>query len=87
MDTLGIDEFWIELHNETSLVNKSKNIKNETFYQIYHNNSLSGIGLYDIFIKYHKLNYVKPEFSFDTLKVASLKVKLLPIIYSSNICI
>ncbi len=61
----GIDEFWIELHNETSLVNKSKNIKNETFYQIYHNNSLSGIGLYDIFIKYHKLNYVKPEFSLD----------------------
>ncbi|GAH11465.1 unnamed protein product, partial [marine sediment metagenome] len=28
----GIDEFWIELYNETSLVNKSKNIKNETFY-------------------------------------------------------
>ncbi len=61
----GIDEFWIELYNETSLVNKSKNVKNETYYQIYHNNSLSGTGLYDLFVKYHKLDYVKPEFSLD----------------------
>ena len=61
----GIDEFWIEVYNETSIVNKSENVKNETYYQIYHDISESGIGLYDIYVKYHKLDNVKPEFFLD----------------------
>jgi subtilisin family serine protease len=61
-----IDEFWFELYLDSSLVNSSHIQNPNQYYAINHNISLSGKGIYDLYIKYHKKTNSIPLFSFNS---------------------
>ncbi|MHA1488410.1 MAG: S8 family serine peptidase, partial [Promethearchaeota archaeon] len=62
----GIDGFWFELYNGTTLVNNSLNMTFNKYYTINHSISKSGQGIYDLYVKYHKKIEKKPIFSFNS---------------------
>jgi DNA-directed RNA polymerase subunit RPC12/RpoP len=73
-----IDKFWIELYNETELVNSTLNDSENKNYTINHNTGNSGNGIYDLYVKYHKKIQTKPEFSIN------ISANFLPENYTQN---
>lgn len=61
----GIDGFWFELYCDNILVNSSNNVIPTQRNVIIHQVSESGLGVYDLYIKYHKTNKF-PIFSFNS---------------------
>ncbi|TXT58067.1 MAG: conserved exported protein of unknown function [Promethearchaeota archaeon] len=67
-----IDKFWVELYNQTELVNSSLHDSENQNYTINHNIGDSGRGIYDVYVKYHKKLQTRPEFSLN------ISAKFLP---------
>ena len=61
----GIDGFWFELYCDNILVNSSNNVIPTQSNVIIHQVSENGLGVYDLYIKYHKTNKF-PIFSFNS---------------------
>ncbi|MFO8018689.1 MAG: S8 family serine peptidase [Promethearchaeia archaeon] len=61
----GLDKFWVELYHNSTLVDNSENLVNETHYNINHTVSEEQLGLYDLYIKYHKKVDIEPLFTFN----------------------
>jgi hypothetical protein len=61
-----IDAFWFELYLNNSLVGYSHNENPSDFYLINHTLSQENLGIYDLYIKYHKTLQTIPEFSFQS---------------------
>ncbi|MFX1389324.1 MAG: S8 family serine peptidase [Promethearchaeota archaeon] len=74
----GIDKFWVELYQNESLVKYSFNEIQDQYYTIDHLLTSDNVGIYDIYLKYHKLLQAKPIFSFDT------KISYFPEEYTEN---
>jgi hypothetical protein len=66
LETEGINEFWFELYYNETLVQYSHNEIPHNDYLINHTLTQNNLGVYDLFLKYHKLLQSKPVFSFDT---------------------
>ncbi len=60
----GIDQFWIELYNDTELVNRSENLEPNELNIMNHTIVKSGTGIYDLHVKYHKTIATDPTFSY-----------------------
>ncbi len=73
-----IDKFWFELYNQTKLVNRSLNVNPNQYYVINHNSSVSRSGIYDVYLKYHKLSMAAPNFSFN------LSISYFPEVYTED---
>jgi hypothetical protein len=74
----GIDKFWVELRNNNTLIEYSHNKIQGNNYIINHTLNIDNLGVYDIYIKYHKLLQAKPSFSFNS------KIFFLPEVYVQN---
>lgn len=74
----GIDKFWIQLYNQSQLVNYSLNLNTKQYYTINHSISKSKTGIYDIYLKYHKQILYQPIFSFN------ISVSFYPEFYTKN---
>jgi len=61
-----IDAFWFELYYDNSLVGYSHNENPNNFYFINHTLSQDNLGIYDLFIKYHKTLQNNPLFSINS---------------------
>ncbi len=61
----GIDAFWVELYLNDELMNYSQNNVTKKYYTINHSLSSDTLGIYDVYIKYHKQLQSKPVFSFN----------------------
>ncbi len=61
----GIDGFWFELYCDNILVNSSSNVIPTQRNVIIHQVSENSLGVYDLYIKYHKTNKF-PIFSFNS---------------------
>ncbi|MHA2280335.1 MAG: S8 family serine peptidase [Promethearchaeota archaeon] len=61
-----IDAFWFELLYENSLIGYSYNENPNNFYTINHTLSQDNLGIYDLYIKYHKTLQSNPSFSFNS---------------------
>ena len=61
----GIDNVWFELYYDSNLVNRSHNIMQNLDYHISQKVSQYGKGIYDLYIRYHKLLNKIPKFSFN----------------------
>jgi len=62
----GIDGFWFELYCDNILVNSSSNVIPTQKNVIIHQVSESGLGVYDLYIKYHRQTSKYPIFSFNS---------------------
>ncbi|MFW9829140.1 MAG: S8 family serine peptidase [Candidatus Thorarchaeota archaeon] len=62
----GIDKFWFELYCNNDLVNTSQNILPNQQNVINHQVSGSGLGVYDVYIKYHRQTNKFPAFLFNS---------------------
>lgn len=60
----GIDDLWFELYYENNLVGYSHNLNTDVNYIINYTIPQNDIGIYDLFIKYHKQLQKIPVFSF-----------------------
>ncbi|GAG83342.1 unnamed protein product, partial [marine sediment metagenome] len=58
--------FWFELYYDNSLVGYSHNENPNNFYFINHTLSQDNLGIYDLFIKYHKTLQNNPLFSINS---------------------
>jgi hypothetical protein len=58
----GIDNFWIELIYNNSVVASSNNVNPYQIYQINYTLPLDKRGIYDVYVKYHKQLQTKPIF-------------------------
>ncbi|MHA2472418.1 MAG: S8 family serine peptidase, partial [Promethearchaeota archaeon] len=58
----GIDNFWIELFYNNTVVASSNNLNTNQNYQINYTLPLDNLGIYDIYVKYHKQLQTKPVF-------------------------
>ncbi|MFX0006048.1 MAG: S8 family serine peptidase [Promethearchaeota archaeon] len=65
LEEQGIDKFWFELYYNNSLVQYSYNEIQDIYYIINHALNLDNLGIYDLYLKYHKLLQAKPVFSFN----------------------
>jgi len=61
-----IDAFWFELFFDNSLVSYSYNENPNDFYLINHTLSQENLGIYDLYIIYHKTLQSNPLFSFNS---------------------
>ncbi|MFX1454051.1 MAG: S8 family serine peptidase [Promethearchaeota archaeon] len=61
-----INGFWIELFYDNSLVGYSYNENPNDFYTINHTLSMENLGIYDLYIKYHKTIQSIPNFTFNS---------------------
>jgi hypothetical protein len=61
----GIDGFWVELFYNNELVGYSENINTNQEYLINYTIPGSRLGIYDLYVKYHKQLQSKPEFSIN----------------------
>ena len=66
LETQGIDKFWFELYYNNTLIQYSHNEIPDNYYIINQTLNQDNLGVYDLFIKYHKLLQKKPIFSFNT---------------------
>ncbi len=66
LEEQGIDQFWFELYNNDTLVQYSYNELQDNYYLINHALNPNNLGVYDLYLKYHKLLQSKPVFSFNT---------------------
>jgi hypothetical protein len=78
LEVSGIDNFWFELYYNNTLVGYSYNELQNSYYLINHALTLDNLGIYDVYLKYHKLLQAKPIFSFNTI------VSYLPESYTVN---
>lgn len=62
----GIDAFWVELYYNDELMNFSHNNLTNEYYTINYSLTSDTLGVYDIYLKYHKQIQSKPVFSFNT---------------------
>ncbi|MFX1376634.1 MAG: S8 family serine peptidase [Promethearchaeota archaeon] len=62
----GIDDFWIELFYENTLVAFSHNININVDYIINYTIPQDSLGIYDLYLKYHKELQSQPVFSINT---------------------
>jgi len=60
-----IDSIWFELYHDSILVNSSKHQNSDENLIIFQDLSQSGIGIYDLYIKYHKKSDTNPIFSYN----------------------
>ncbi len=63
--TGGIDDFWFELYYDNGLVNYSNNKVQNKYYIINHTFNQDKLGIYDLYLKYHKQLQSDPSFSFN----------------------
>ncbi|MFX0104337.1 MAG: S8 family serine peptidase [Candidatus Hodarchaeota archaeon] len=75
----GIDSLWFELYRNNELVEYSFHELTNYYYAINHTLTQTNLGIYDLYIKYHKQLQSKPVFSFNTT------VSYLPEVYCENI--
>ncbi|MHA2087067.1 MAG: S8 family serine peptidase, partial [Promethearchaeota archaeon] len=61
-----IDAFWFELYLDDSLIGYSYNENPHELYIINHTLSPETLGIYDLYIKYHKTLQTIPSFSFNS---------------------
>ena len=61
-----IDQFWFELYNNSDLVNSTSIENPNQYYSIVQNINPSKTGIYDLFVKYHKIGNTVPIFSFNS---------------------
>ena len=66
LEESGIDDFWIELFHDNTLVGYSHNINTDINYTINYTLPQSNLGIYDLYIKYHKELQSNPIFSYNT---------------------
>ena len=66
LQSSGIDDLWLELFYENNLVGYSHNINRDVNYIINYTIPQNDIGIYDLYIKYHKQFQKNPVFSFNT---------------------
>ncbi|MFW9969507.1 MAG: S8 family serine peptidase [Candidatus Odinarchaeota archaeon] len=66
LEAQGIDKFWFELYYNETLVNYSYNEIPGNYYIINQTLNQDNLGIYDLYLKYHKLLQANPSFSFDT---------------------
>lgn len=62
----GIDRFWVELLYNDEIVGYSENINTDQIYIINYSIPRNRLGIYDLYVKYHKQLQSKPEFLFNT---------------------
>ncbi|MFX1323697.1 MAG: S8 family serine peptidase [Promethearchaeota archaeon] len=62
----GIDGFWVELFYNNTLVGSSHNSITNQNYIINYTVPINGLGIYDLYIKYHKQLQSKPVFSINS---------------------
>ena len=62
----GIDGFWFELYQNNTLVKSSYNATRNIYYNMNHTFNQNTLGVYDIYLRYHKTLLSKPIFSFNT---------------------
>ncbi|MFX1596101.1 MAG: S8 family serine peptidase [Promethearchaeota archaeon] len=74
----GIDKFWFELYYNNSLINYSYNEIPNNNYMINHTITQETLGIYDLFIKYHKNFSSYPIFSFNS------QISYFPEVYIEN---
>ncbi|MGV9198074.1 MAG: S8 family peptidase [Promethearchaeia archaeon] len=60
----GIENFWVELYHNSTLVNRTVNLTNKKNYTINHTVG-DQVGLYDVYIKYNRTEYNDPIFTFN----------------------
>ncbi|MFX0038492.1 MAG: S8 family serine peptidase [Candidatus Heimdallarchaeota archaeon] len=66
LEAQGIDKFWFELYYNETLVQFSYNNIPGNYYIINQTLNQDNLGVYDLFLKYHKLLQTKPAFSFNS---------------------
>ena len=74
----GIEKFWVELRKNSSILSRSYNVLTDKVYSINYNISISGEGIYDIYLKYQKSLNSIPRFSF------LINVSFFPEVYLKN---
>ncbi len=65
LEEQGIDKFWFELYYNNTLIQYSYNEIQDNYYLINHELNINNLGVYDLYLKYHKLLQAKPVFSFN----------------------
>ncbi|MHA1913333.1 MAG: S8 family serine peptidase [Promethearchaeota archaeon] len=74
----GIDNFWLELFYNNTLVASSNNVNTDQIYQINYTLPLNKLGIYDLFVKYHKQLQTKPIF------LLNASIQFIPEHYITN---
>ena len=67
LETQGIDKFWYELYYNDTLVQYSYNEIPDLYYIINQALNQDNLGVYDLYLKYHKLLQSRPIFSFNSI--------------------
>ncbi len=62
----GIDGFWFELYRNNTLVKSSGNIPINVFSIINYSLTQNTLGIFDLYLTYHKQLQTKPSFSFNS---------------------
>ncbi len=65
LEELGIDNVWFELYFDSTLVNSTHNLMQNTMYQFSQRISTYGTGIYDLYMKYHKQLNKNPKFYYN----------------------
>ncbi|MFX1418055.1 MAG: S8 family serine peptidase [Promethearchaeota archaeon] len=74
----GIDDFWFELYHDEILINKTHNVIPNNYYLINQRITQDTLGIYDLYIKYHKQFQAIPIFSINAI------VSYFPEVYIEN---
>ncbi len=74
----GIDGFWFELYKDGTLVKSTDNLTVNINYTLNHKLTLFNLGIYDLYLKYHKQLQTKPTFSFNS------KISYFPEVQTEN---
>ncbi|MFX0153605.1 MAG: S8 family serine peptidase [Candidatus Hodarchaeota archaeon] len=78
LEVSGIDGFWFELYKDDTLVKSTVNATVNLYYTINHTLTQTSLGIYDLYLKYHKQLLTKPTFSFNT------QISYFPEVYIEN---
>ncbi|MFX1569701.1 MAG: S8 family serine peptidase, partial [Promethearchaeota archaeon] len=66
LEVAGIDGFWFELYKNNTLVKSSGNLSVNVFNIINYTLTQNTLGIYDLYLTYHKQLQTIPAFSFNT---------------------
>lgn len=78
LEVNGIDKFWFELYYNETLVKYSYNEIQDNYYIMSHPLTSDNLGVYDVYLKYHKLLQTQPIFSFNS------EISYFPEVYTEN---
>ncbi|MCJ7647303.1 MAG: S8 family serine peptidase, partial [Candidatus Lokiarchaeota archaeon] len=78
LEQSGIDAVWFELYFDSILLNSTHNLNQSTNYRFSQQISQYGIGIYDLYMKYHKQLNKIPKFFYN------VNVSILPENYIPN---